>query len=128
LIVVDTSAVFAVLYAEPMGPACAAALAGDDALLASAGTLAEMGVVAARSGFTTVLERFLERLRIEIAPVDAAMAESVGRAYQRWGKGIHTAKLNFGDCFAYTLAKERGLPLLFVGNDFAQTDVTPALR
>lgn len=51
----------------------------------------------------------------------------IGKAYRQWGKGFHPAGLNFGDCFAYALAKERDLPLLFVGNDFARTDIRPAI-
>jgi ribonuclease VapC len=127
MIVVDTSAIFAVLYDEDYGPACAAALASNMRLLISAGTLAEAFVVAARSGFTEALESFLSSVTLEIVPVDAATAAAVGRGYARYGKGLHAASLNFGDTFAYVLAKERDCPLLFIGNDFSKTDITPAL-
>ena len=64
----------------------------------------------------------MARLKPEI--VTAVDARLVADAYECWGKGEHPASLNFGDCFAYALAKARDCPLLFVGNDFAQTDVT----
>lgn len=69
----------------------------------------------------------IDSFEIEIVPVDAEMAAACGRAYRSWGKGVNPAGLNFGDCFAYALAKSRDLPLLFVGDDFARTDVRPAL-
>lgn len=59
-----------------------------------------------------------------VAPVDA---DKVADAYDRWGKGVHPAGLNFGDCFAYALARVRGCPLLFVGDDFRRTDITSAI-
>ena len=96
-------------------------------MVISAGPLAEAHVVAVRSGFTASLLVFLARIQLEIVPVDASTAEAVGRACERYGKGQHPARLNFGDCFAYALAKQRNCPLLFIGDDFAQTDVTPAL-
>jgi ribonuclease VapC len=128
MIVVDTSAIFAVLYDEERGPACAAALAAHKRLLISAGTLTEAYVVAARSGVTQALENFLANITLEVVPVDADFAASAGRGYAHYGRGLHAASLNFGDTFAYVLAKERNLPLLFIGNDFSLTDLTPALR
>ena len=128
MIVDDTSAIFAVLYDEEQGPACAAALAANTRLLISAGTLAEAYVVAARSGFTTALESFLSRVTLEVVPVDAEAAAAIGRGYARYGRGLHAASLNFGDGFAYALARERNCPLLFIGNDFSLTDVARALQ
>jgi len=128
VIVVDTSAIFAVLYKEPQAAICHAALRSEPTLVISAGTLSEAQVVAARSGFLAVLESFLENMQFEIVDVTAETAAAVGPAYARWGKGFHPAKLNFGDTFAYVLAKQRACPLLFIGNDFSLTDVTPALR
>ena len=127
MIVVDTSAIFAVLYDEQHGPACAAALAANTRLLISAGTLAEAYVVAARSGVTEALESFLSGVILEVVPVDADFAAAVGRGYARYGRGLHAASLNFGDGFAYALARERNCPLLFIGNDFSLTDIIPAL-
>ena len=127
MIVVDTSSIFAILFKEPDGPACGAALGSSEQLVISAGTLAEAYVVAARSGFIDALERFLAHLQFEVAPVDVDVAKSVGDAYARFGRGLHSAKLNYGDCFAYVLAKQRNCPLLFIGNDFALTDIASAL-
>jgi ribonuclease VapC len=116
-----------VLFKEPMALACDRAFADADDLVISAGTLAEAYLVAARAGFTATLESFLSRLQLEVVPVDAKTAKAVGRACERWGKGLHPAGLNFGDCFAYALASERNCPLLFIGNDFSQTDLVSAL-
>ncbi len=68
-------------------------------------------------------EQLLEDVIIQIEPVTVAQARLARTAYQRFGKGRHPAKLNFGDCFAYALTRETGEPLLFVGNDFTQTDI-----
>ena len=73
-----------------------------------------------------LLERFLELTAAEIAPVTADQAEHACDAFRRYGKGRHPAGLNFGDVFAYALAKATGEPLLFKGNDFKQTDITSA--
>lgn len=125
-IVIDTSAVMAILLDEPDTGRCLDALATDAVLLVSAGTLAEMQIVAGRRNGRPALDRLLARLQPEIVPVSAADARLVADAYDRWGKGVHPAALNFGDCFAYALAKARGAALLFVGDDFARTDVTVA--
>jgi len=65
----------------------------------------------------------LYRARVEIVPVDEDQAQIARSAWRRFGKGRHPAALNYGDCFAYALAKSRSAPLLFVGDDFAQTDI-----
>jgi ribonuclease VapC len=127
VIVVDTSSIFAILYEEKDAARCSAALLDMGPLVISAATLAEARVVAARARVMAVFEEFISRIEFEVVVVDAATAAAVGRAYAQWGKGLHPAGLNFGDCFAYVLARERGCPLLFVGNDFAQTDVARAL-
>ncbi len=67
-------------------------------------------------------------MAIEIVAVDESQARAMGDAYRRWGKGLHAAHLNLGDCFAHTLATRRGLPLLFIGEDFTRTDVRRALE
>jgi ribonuclease VapC len=69
----------------------------------------------------------LARFDLNIVPVTAAAARRVGQAYEQWGRGMHPAALNFGDCFAYALAKERACPLLYVGDDFTKTDIDGAL-
>jgi ribonuclease VapC len=73
------------------------------------------------------LDLFLAEAGVEIVPVTAAQARLAREAHRRFGKGNHPANLNFGDCFAYALAKERDLPLLFKGEDFTRTDLRPAL-
>ena len=79
-----------------------------------------------RQRLLSALDR-THRLDAEIAPVTDDFARSVADAYDRWGKGVNPAGLNFADCFAYALAMERSCPLLFVGDDFAKTDVVPAI-
>lgn len=86
-----------------------------------------MYIVASRRGIFERLDEFLARIKPEIVPVTAEVAQEIGASYRQWGKGFHPAGLNFGDCFAYALAKERDAPLLFVGNDFARTDIRPAI-
>ena len=126
MLVIDTSALMAVLQDEPDSDRCISAMATGDSLLISAGTLAEISVVAAARGVLGELTSLLGDLALEVVPVTAADARLVGEAYGRWGEGTHPAGLNFGDCFAYALAKARGCSLLFVGDDFSKTDVAVA--
>ena len=125
MIVVDTSALMAIINAEPGAPKCLQALQSGE-LVISAGTLAEAFIVAAGRKITAQMTALIEGLDFEIVPVDTQVARRVGTTYAQWGKGIHPAGLNFGDCFAYALAKERNCPLLYVGNDFSQTDIVAA--
>ena len=69
----------------------------------------------------------LEQYKFTVVPVTAASAHRIARAYSHWGRGVHAAALNLGDCFAYVVAKEHSCPLLFVGNDFSQTDIQSVL-
>ena len=126
MIVVDTSALMAILLDEPEAERCIASLEAQADVLISAGTLAEALVVAGRRNLGREMTSLVEDLGFEIAAVTASGAAKVAEADARWGKGVHAASLNFGDCFAYALARETGRPLLFVGDDFAQTDVKPA--
>ena len=125
-IVVDTSALMAILLDEPSAERCVDALAQSDTLLLSSATVAEALVVAGRRGCRDGMERLLARLGAEIVALAPGDAPLVADAYDRWGKGVHPAGLNLGDCFAYALAKSRGCPLLFVGEDFARTDLAIA--
>jgi ribonuclease VapC len=127
MIVVDTSALVAVLLDEPGAEACASILQTEEECLISAGTLAEPMIVAEHRGATAELMTMLDGLALEVVPVTTATARAVAAVYRRFGKGFHPAALNFGDCFAYALARERACPLLFVGNDFSRTDITPAI-
>jgi ribonuclease VapC len=127
VIVVDTSAFMAILNGEAESDACIGILAQVANVLISAGTMAEALIVAFARGFGEEMLALFDRFGCEVASVSAATAKSVAEAYSRWGRGRSPARLNFGDCFAYALAKERDCPLLFVGRDFSATDVSAAL-
>jgi ribonuclease VapC len=127
MMAVDTSALMAIVLNEQQADACVAALEAEDVLLISAGTVAEALVVAARHNVGEEMERLIDGLGFEVAAVTRAAARRVARAYERWGRGMHPAGLNFGDCFAYEVAKQRGCRLLFVGADFKQTDIAGVL-
>ena len=127
MIVVDTSALLAIILNEPAGGHCKAALAVESQVVISAGTLAEALLVAGRRGLRAELENLVGQLGMEVEPVSAASAVRVADAYQQWGRGAGTAGLNFGDCFAYEAAKSRGCALLYVGDDFGKADVESAL-
>jgi ribonuclease VapC len=126
VIVVDTSALMAILRREPEAQSCRSAIAKESVIKISAGTMAEAMIVANSRGVGKRMRSLIEQLSIEVVPVSTAGAERVAEAHSRWGKGNHPAGLNFGDCFAYALAKELGCSLLFIGNDFAGTDVMRA--
>jgi ribonuclease VapC len=128
--VVDTSAVLAVLLEEPDGALFLARLSGTPRPLLSAANWLELGIVIdGRKGpqWLADLDAFLEGLDIAVVPVSLSQARIARDAYRRFGRGNHRAGLNFGDCFAYALAKQRDLPLLFKGDDFSKTDVRLAL-
>ena len=126
MIVIDTSAIMAILLDEPEADSCIAAIAGNDILLMSAGTLAETLIVADRRAVGTEAATLINGLGVEVVPVTPEDARRVAAAYTQWGKGLHPAALNFGDCFGYALARERDCPLLFIGEDFARTDIVSA--
>ena len=123
MIAVDTSALFAIAAGEPAGAYCAHVLAAEAEILISAATLAEALIVASRQTIAVEMKRLIRGAGIAVVPVSEADAVLVAEAYDRWGKGVHPAGLNYGDCFAYVLARQRGCPLLFVGHDFSHTDV-----
>ena len=128
--VVDTSALVAILTGEPEQAAFIAAIEQADVCQLSAASHVEASIVMeVRHGAAGVhdLDRLLERAGCEIVAVDAEQAKIARSAFQRYGKGRHAAGLDFGDWFAYALAVARGEPLLFKGNDFGQTDVPQAL-
>ena len=127
MIVLDTSALMAIVLQEPMAEACKRALEAEDEILISAGTLAELLIVAVGRGITVETAELLARFDFDIIPVTEAAARRIGHAYEQWGRGMHPASLNFGDCFSYELAKERACRLLYVGDDFAKTDIEGVL-
>lgn len=125
MIVVDTSAIVAVLFGED-GSAELARRLVEERCVMSAATRVELGIVIeAKSGpaGTQLLEELLDRVGVEVAAVDAELAEDAVVAWRRFGKGRHQAGLNLGDTFSYALARRLGQPLLFVGDDFSHTDV-----
>lgn len=129
--VLDTSAIIAILQAEPETERLVAALEAAVQRRISAATLVETGIVMqARYGDPGAREVdvFTDRLSVDILAVTAAHAALARDAYRRFGKGRHRAALNYGDCFAYALAMALQEPLLFVGGDFSHTDVQVALH
>jgi ribonuclease VapC len=126
MIVVDTSALMAVVLGEPESDACMDVLEAETEVLISAGTFAEALIVAGRRNVADEMSTLIEGLHFTVVAVSAATSRRIAQAYAQWGKGIHAAALNFGDCFAYALAKEQGCPLLYVGDDFARTDLMRA--
>ena len=129
--ILDTSAVIAILKQEPEAEDFARAIAAAETVAISAVSFVEAAVVvdSARDPVASRrLDEFLRAARAGIEPVTAAQAEIARQAYRDFGKGSgHAAKLNFGDCFAYALARTRGEVLLFKGRDFRETDVQMAL-
>jgi ribonuclease VapC len=127
--VIDTSALIAFLEDEPEASRIATALTSGAALRVSTATVLEAGVVVeAKRGEHAgrELDLLLHRLGVEEVPVAAEQVELARSAWRQHGKGRHRAALNYGDCFAYALAVSLGEPLLFVGNDFSRTEITPA--
>jgi ribonuclease VapC len=131
VIVVDASALLAILEGEPDAAKYAEALADADSPLISVATLIEAGIVMMnRHGPKAVakLHALIQEAGIEVENVTPRHARIAIDAFALYGKGRqHKAGLNYGDCFVYALAKAMGLPLLFKGNDFPHTDLTPAL-
>ena len=128
--VIDTSAVVAILFGEPEGTAYASAIEQATTRLVSAVTRVELArVIEGRKGEAgrAMIERFLELADIEVAAVTPQQAMTAIEAFRRFGKGRHRAALNIGDCFSYALAIIANQPLLFKGQDFAQTDIEAAI-
>ena len=124
--VLDTSALLALLLEEPEAEEFRAAVEEDATRLVSAGTLLETAlVIEARHGEPggRELEALLKAADIEVIAVDLEQVSEARRAWRRFGKGRHPAGLNYGDLFAYALTRTSGEPLLFKGQDFAKTDV-----
>ena len=130
--IVDTSALIAILRDEPEAPVMARAIEEATARLISAANWLETAAVIDGSRDPVASRQFdqlLDVARIVVAPVTEHQAQIARAAYRDFGRGSgHPAGLNFGDCFAYALAKDAGEPLLFKGRDFAQTDIVPALH
>ena len=129
MIVLDTSAIIAILQREPEASLFRRTIGRAGTALVSAGTAVELAVVVSGRSKTLHEEAnaFLQQPFVRIEPVTGEQAAMAFEAFPQWGKGHHPAALNLGDMFAYVLAHERDLPLLFKGSDFARTDVRNAL-
>jgi ribonuclease VapC len=131
-VIVDTSALVAILRGEPDADRFIAALAGEDAPRISAGTYLETAVVVDANRDPVLsgrLDDLVTATHLQIEPVTRHHAEVARHAYRLFGRGSgHPAALNFGDCFAYALSRTSGEALLYKGDDFARTDVAPALE
>jgi ribonuclease VapC len=127
MIAVDTSALMAILLKEPEEAFCRTVIDTEPVLVISAATLAEALIVADRRNFGGEMRTLFDDAEWVIDIVDANTTARVADIYFRWGKGVHPASLNIIDCFAYDIARQNQCPLLYVGNDFAQTDVVRAV-
>jgi len=128
ILVADTSAFATIFFRESEQERFRQVLLSAEKVLVSAVTIVELHlIVSNRYGSAGVLQmqRLFDTPLFEIVPVDSETIEVARAAFESWGKGRHPAELNFGDLFSYALAKIRGLPLLFDGDDFSKTDVIP---
>jgi len=125
---IDTSAIVEILTAGPQAAALRRHLDQAELVFATPVVRVEAAfVMIGRFGWTrSAFDRAWRALGLEDVAVDTALGSVAIDAFEAWGRGRHKASLNFGDCFSYALAFGRGLPLLFVGDDFAQTDVERA--
>ena len=128
MIALDSSALVAIVLGEPELERFSAIMTREPSVLCAASITESAIVLEARQGPDAVQELrvVLQHAAVQIHPVDDDLAWAAHVAFRRFGKGRHPAGLTFGDCFSYALAKNLGLPLLFKGNDFAQTDVAIA--
>ena len=128
--ILDTSAVIAVLFGEPEADSYTRLIHGADRCLISSGTFLELSIVIARQTGPEVARQcdmFFRRAGIVVEPFTVAQAHIARQAFHDFGKGRHPAGLNFGDCFAYALTKTSGEPLLFKGENFKRTDIASVL-
>ncbi len=128
--IVDTSALVAIIKREPEQAAFSAVLEAEKDLKISAATYLEASIVLdgmKKPEISRTLDDLIERAQIEIEPVTAEQARIARQAYRDYGRGSgHPANLNFGDCFSYALARAKREPILYKGDDFGHTDLRPA--
>ncbi len=127
--VIDTSALVAVILEEPDASLYYSAMANSPVCLVSAASLVEASLVLVgrrTQGATALLDALLIQFEMEVVSFDQQQAQIAREAFRRFGKGCHPAGLNFGDCFSYALAKQTRQPLLFKGSDFSKTDILVA--
>ena len=128
--IIDTSAFMAILLQEPECEPFLEAIRKAPARSMSSGPWIELGVVLTKKvdqSLPPLAAKILDGLSVQLESVTPEQARIGHEAYRRFGKGQHKAGLNFGDCFAYALAKATGRPLLFKGEDFIHTDILPAM-
>lgn len=128
--IIDSSALMAIVLAEPDAGLFLAAMQGADSLRIAAPTLVELRIAAERrrgQGAVDLIADLLEDFEVEVAAFDEELADAAHDAWRRFGKGNHPASLNLGDTFSYALAQLVGEPLLCKGHDFRQTDVRLAI-
>lgn len=124
--VIDSSALVAVVLAEPAHQAVLAKMLASPLVLVGAPTLAETAVVLSarlNRDARPLLNEILREAQVEVVPFDRTHYDVAVDAFLRYGKGRHRAALNFGDCLTYAVARVAGLPLLYTGNDFSATDL-----
>lgn len=129
--ILDLSAVLAILLQESDGRRFLRAVLDAEPRRMSVSNWLEATMVVDRRGNAIAanwFDEFMKNVQIELVPVSVSQAAIARHAWRVFGRGVHPARLNYGDCFAYALAKETREPLLFKGDDFAQTDVEPALK
>lgn len=130
--VIDSSSLMAIALAEPdayiYADAIAQAAESPTRLYVPASVLVEAGIVAEQRDRNRQLDILLDSLQLEVVPLDRSIAELARQAFRTFGRGRHKAKLNFGDCMSYATAQHLGLPLLYKGEDFRQTDIQSVLR
>lgn len=127
--ILDSSAIVAVLIREPGFEALELRMLEAEVIAVGAPTLFETAMVMNRAGTEsgqTLLSRFRTSMGVTVVPFDAQHAEVATDAFSRFGRGRHPAKLNYGDCMTYATARVAEEPLLFIGNDFAKTDIQAA--
>ncbi len=129
MIVVDTSAIVAIFLGEPEAPLFTSVLASDPTSISAVNLYEAETVLRGRKDkiLAARVRALLEASRTLIVPFDDAQAQLASEAYAVFGKGIHPARLNLGDCAAYALAKSLDAPLLYKGDDFARTDIVSAV-
>jgi ribonuclease VapC len=130
-VVLDTSALLSVLLDEPAAPRILEAIVDAEGLRMSAANWLELAMIVEEKGGRLAslrLDEFFRAAGIEITAVSVEQAAAARTAWRYFGRHKHSARLDFGDCFAYALAKSSGEKLLFTGEDFARTDIEPALK
>ena len=130
MIIVDTSALFAIAANESERDAFIEILDSEKGLISAVTYVESVMVLTGRSKrlASARVDDLMRASGLEIVPVDESLANAAVNAFDRYGKGRHPARLDLSDCFAYGLAKSRNLPLLFKGDDFSKTDIQPAWR